>query len=227
MPRGTQPRGQCAYCGHETTKAAMTRHLAACPKRQQVIAAAEQGKGTSEALYHLRAQDAYGAGFWLDLEVRGSATLTDLDRYLRAIWLECCGHLSQFSIGGWSGDEIAMRRRVGAVFAPGVKLTHIYDFVTSSETHISMVGVREGKPTTKHPMALMARNLPPQAEYMVCQKPAAWLCMECIYEQEASGMLCNTHVKKHPHHNYGEPMPLVNSPRCGMCGYEGPANPPY
>jgi len=27
------------------------------------------------------------------------ATLTDLDGFLRDIWLECCGHLSAFDIG--------------------------------------------------------------------------------------------------------------------------------
>ncbi|WP_127011414.1 hypothetical protein ACF3DV_03465 [Chlorogloeopsis fritschii PCC 9212] len=27
--------------------------------------------------------------------------------------------------------------------------------------------------------------------------------------------------------NYGEPIPLVNSPRLSLCGYDGPAEPPY
>ena len=31
-----------------------------------------------------------------------SDTLADLDDFLRAIWLECCGHLSEFTIGGTS-----------------------------------------------------------------------------------------------------------------------------
>lgn len=30
-----------------------------------------------------------------------------------------------------------------------------------------------------------------------------------------------------PHDDYGEPIELVNSPRLGMCGYTGPADPPY
>ena len=44
---------------------------------------------------------------------------------------------------------------------------------------------------------------------------------------DQTGMLCKKHVKGHPHDAYGEPMPVVNSPRMGMCGYEGPAKPPY
>ena len=35
---------------------------------------------------------------WLELGVRCDATLRDLDKFLRSLWLECCGHLSQFKI---------------------------------------------------------------------------------------------------------------------------------
>jgi hypothetical protein len=39
--------------------------------------------------------------------------------------------------------------------------------------------------------------------------------------------LCDEHAEDHPHDNYGEPIPLCNSPRMGQCGYDGPAEPPY
>lgn len=222
-----QSRGTCAYCGYETTKGAMARHLDKCPVRQERIAAAAQGKIKPETIYHLRAQDAHAKNFWLDLEVNGSAKLQDIDRYLRAIWLECCGHLSQFSVGGWSGDEIAKTRRVEAVFKSAPVLTHIYDFGTSSETLLQLVGQRTGLPTTKHPIALMARNLMPVYPCIECGQPATHLCEECMIEHDGDGFLCAQHVEGHPHHDYGEPIELVNSPRMGMCGYEGPADPPY
>jgi hypothetical protein len=38
----------------------------------------------------------------MHLEMPTSAALIDLDDFLRAIWLECCGHLSEFTIGGTS-----------------------------------------------------------------------------------------------------------------------------
>jgi hypothetical protein len=159
--------------------------------------------------------------------MRGSATLTDLDRYLRAIWLECCGHLSQFSIGGWRGEEIPKRTRTERVFQPGTELTHIYDFGTSSKTLVKVVGRRSGKPLTSHPIALMARNDPPEIPCMECDRPASWLCLECIYELDEPGTLCDEHAEKHPCDEYDGLVPLVNSPRVGMCGYTGPAEPPY
>jgi hypothetical protein len=205
----------------------MPRHLAACPKRRAAIENAERRKDPRQALYHLRVRDARRGEFWLDLEVPGTASLATLDSYLRAIWLECCGHLSMFSVGGWRGAEIPMKRSIAAVFRPGVELTHIYDFGTSSHTLIKLVRTREGRPTTNRPVALMARNLMPDVQCAQCEEPAAWLCMECMIEEDEPGMLCDQHAKTHAHHDYGEPIKRVNSPRLGMCGYTGPARPPY
>jgi hypothetical protein len=227
MPRRKQSRGKCAYCGREMTRSGMARHLEACPERKEAIAVADQGKGRAQTLFHLQVQDAWGGDFWLHLEMNGQATLGDLDHYLRAIWLECCGHLSRFSVGGWAGDEIPMRTRIERVFQPGVELTHIYDFGTSSETLVKAVAARKGKPLTRHPIALMARNDQPEASCKVCGQPATVLCMECVYELDEPGFLCDRHAEEHPHEDYGEPVPLVNSPRVGMCGYTGPADPPY
>ena len=87
--------------------------------------------------------------------------------------------------------------------------------------------VREGPPPTEHPIELMARNHKPEAACMECDREASWLCIECMYDEDASGTLCDEHVEDHPHDAYGEPMPILNSPRTGMCGYTGPAEPPY
>ncbi len=227
MPKGIQSRGQCIFCGYETTKGSMSKHLTACPQRKAQILSAEQTKRKLEPLYHLRVEDIYNSNFWLNLEVRSSATLNNIDAYLRAIWLECCGHLSQFSIGGWRGEEIAMSRRVNAVFQPDVELTHIYDFGTSSETRIKMMGERTGIPLSTRPMILMARNVMPEAVCIECGQPASYLCMECMIEDQTAGTLCAQHADTHPHKDYGEPIDMVNSPRLGMCGYTGPADPPY
>jgi hypothetical protein len=159
--------------------------------------------------------------------MNGSATLADLDHYLRAIWLECCGHLSRFSVGGWSGAEIPTKTKAAQVFEPGVELAHIYDFGTSSETLVKVIATRNGTPLTVHPIALMARNDPSEVHCVECGQPASWLCLECLYELDEPGILCDQHAESHPHEDYGEPVPLVNSPRVGMCGYTGPAEPPY
>ena len=87
MPKGKQSRGICAYCGYETTKGSMGRHLATCSKRGKLLRQAEHKGIKEETLYHLRVQDAWRSEFWLDLEMRGSATLKNLGDYLRAIFI--------------------------------------------------------------------------------------------------------------------------------------------
>jgi hypothetical protein len=227
MPRSPENRGTCAYCGEVTTKRGVIKHLEKCSKRIEALQSAEASSRPTETLWHLQIQDAYLKDFWLTMEMVGSASLNKLDRYLRAIWLECCGHLSEFTIGGWRGVTVAKARKADSIFKSGLVLRHLYDFGTTSETDIKVIGYRIGKATSKHPIALLARNQMPSAFCQECGQEAKWLCNECLYDENKTGFLCDEHVKEHPHENYGEPLPLYNSPRTGMCGYEGPALPPY
>ena len=192
-----------------------------------MIETCNRKSGKEQTLYHLQVQDAWWGEYWLHLEMNGGATLKQLDDYLRAIWLECCGHLSRFSLGGWGSEEFEMTMRVDRLFAPDLALTHIYDFGTSSETLIRVVSERVGRATTSYPIALMARNKEPEVSCVACEEKARWLCIECMYEHDEPGLLCEAHAERHPHEDYGGPLPIVNSPRVGMCGYEGPADPPY
>lgn len=229
MTRKPQSRGTCRYCSEEVAKGGMSRHLAKCTARTQAIQSAEDGKQPEEILWYLRIQDAYDKNFWLDLEMRGSASLEKLDSYLRAIWLECCGHLSKFTVGSWGGHDVGKARKADDVFTKETTMIHLYDFGTTSETEIKVIDSRKGKPETKHPIKLMARNNMPEATCQACDKPANHLCLECLYEADETSnwFLCEEHAEDHPHTQYGEPLPLINSPRLGMCGYDGPAEPPY
>ncbi|MFN7037473.1 MAG: hypothetical protein ACK4SN_14030 [Bellilinea sp.] len=227
MPRRPGNPGTCSYCGEIITKRGVNRHLEKCAKRQEVLRAAEASQRPVEKIWHLRVYDAYDKDYWLDLEMTGSARLAKLDHYLRSIWLECCDHLSMFTIGGWGGLEIGQSRKADAVFKTGLILRHIYDFGSSSYTDIKVVGFREGKPTTRHPIALLARNLKPAPACQECGQSADWLCVECQIEEGKTGYLCDRHLKGHPHEDYGDPIRLVNSPRVGLCAYDGPAEPPY
>ncbi|MBN2377380.1 MAG: hypothetical protein JXD22_13335 [Sedimentisphaerales bacterium] len=227
MGRKEQIKGKCLFCGHEATRAGMGKHFSKCSPLQEKINNSAKGKGKQQILFHLLVQDAWGGDFWLHMEMNGSAKLEELDSYLRYIWLECCGHMSNFTIGKQWGDEIPMRTKAERIFKRDITLFHTYDFGTSSETLVKVIGEREGSPLTKHPIVLMARNNLPEVSCMKCSKVAKWMCQECQIEHDESGLLCDEHVKNHPHDDYGEPIKIVNSPRLGMCGYDGPADPPY
>lgn len=233
MP-GPLNRGDCVFCGREFAASSLTRHLSACPKRKEAQAAADATKRRAQTLYHLKVQDAMGIGYFLHLEMRGKATLEDLDAYLRTIWLECCGHLSAFRIEGvsyesmpdleWSDAE-SMDVTVEQLFRPGLKMRYEYDFGSTTELLITVMAERQGKPLTEHPIFLMARNKFEPPPCMVCGKPATFLCTECMYSEDGQCELCDEHADEHEHDDML--LALVNSPRVGVCGYDGPAEPPY
>ena len=66
---------------------------------------------------------------------------------------------------------------------------------------------------------LIARNEMPSIKCK-CGKDAKWVCSECFYNNPEKAFLCDVCAKKH---ECGEDMllPVVNSPRIGLCGYEG------
>lgn len=177
MERRKQTRGACTYCGRTLTRSGMRRHLEACPKRKAQLAEADDGTGTRRTFLHLDVRDAYDGDYWLHLEMEGSGPPSTLDAYLRHIWLECCGHLSEFSIGRRRRHrEVDMARPAGQIFRPGVELTHVYDFGTSTVTTIRLAGERRGKATSRWPLVLMARNDAPELECHACGQPARWFC---------------------------------------------------
>lgn len=216
--------GTCRYCGDTFTRQGMTRHLRACEDRSAAISGA--GAEAARTYLHLEVRDAYSGEYWLHLEMAGPARLAELDAYLRRIWLECCGHLSRFTIGDpWRGKEVPMDAPAGRVFHDGRELAYMYDFGTSTELSVRHVDERSGAGTADGAIALLARNEPPELDCQRCEEPAAWLCMQCVYEDESEGTLCEGHAEGHPHTGYGPPLPVVNSPRMGMCGYTGPPGP--
>lgn len=212
-------RGTCEHCGAEFGKSAITRHLDACSQSPPA------GKGAKEArLIHLVVEGRRQPQFWLHVEADAKAPLATLDAFLRHIWLECCGHLSQFTVGARrfvsypddEEDDDSMDARIGDVLTPGTKALHEYDFGTTTELTVRVVGEREAP--AKAPVRLLARNTLPELLCQACEQEATQVCTECIWDGDP--LLCDGCAADHEH---DEEMflPVVNSPRMGMCGYAG------
>ncbi|MBI4745083.1 MAG: hypothetical protein HY786_00695 [Deltaproteobacteria bacterium] len=223
----TKSEGKCIFCSDTFSKAAMTRHLQSCKQRKAVIEALPvKGRTKSARIFHILVEGRYLPEYWMHIEAPANATLEDLDSFLRETWLECCGHLSAFRIGGVSysadtdnefGDE-DIERVLGDVLSPGLKFYHEYDFGTTTELTLRVVSEREGVFKGKS-VQLMARNNPPLIMCESCGKAAASIiCAECSWS--GGGWLCDRCAKGH---ECGEDMflPVVNSPRAGECGYVG------
>ena len=124
---------------------------------------------------------------------------------------------------GFLPEDESMDVRLGEALGPGRTFLHEYDFGSTTELKLRVLGEREEPLPARTPaVTLLARNQPPEAVCDMCGEPATQICTECIYEE--GGLLCAAHAGNHA---CGEEMllPLVNSPRAGVCGYTGPEDP--
>jgi len=231
-------QGKCNLCGNVFAKAGMTRHIAKCRTSHQLKKLEGRGRAHQAQLFHIVVEGRHAPMFWLHLEAPADATLRDLDQFLRDIWLECCGHLSAFTIGNaryevdtggidgmWTeifGSPLppqSMNVTLGSVFSKGTKFLHEYDFGTTTELAGKVAAEYEGTAKGKS-VQILARNEMPPIVCEQCDEPATLVCSNCIWSGE--GWLCDEHAFEH---ECGEDicLPVVNSPRVGMCGYTGDA----
>ena len=174
--------------------------------------------GTGKNLFYFHVSGAYNNDYFLHLLLSENTTLERLDRFLREIWLECCGHMSSFSYERY-GDEINKRRKIEDVFKPGLELKYQYDFGSTTELNIKAIDMYQGKTEEKKNIQIIARNAQPIIPCDECGKnPAVQICTECQWAE--GGWLCDVCAENH---ECGEEMmlPVVNSPRTGVCGYTG------
>jgi hypothetical protein len=225
MTRQTS-KGTCTFCHRELSKASMTRHLQSCEQRIAMQGEGSRQKAKKIKAFHLTVEGYRLPMYWMHLEVAAGTTLATLDRFLRDTWLECCGHLSAFEIGGvrYSVDAggKSMQVHLEQVLTPGQTCSYEYDFGSTTELMLKVISEDEVDMKGRA-LQILARNTLPIVACDECGKPATTTCTQCLYEDQ--GYLCDPCAKDH---ECGEEMlvPRVNSPRAGVCGYTG-QNPAY
>lgn len=181
-------QGKCYICGGMYSDRGMAKHLKTClAERHGAVPSAEDVP--EDGMYLLKVQDRYFKEYYLYLLADSCVLLSELDQYLRDIWLECCGHLSSFRIDGESYEsypDSSWRRQkgmcveIGEVLDMGMKFSYTYDFGSSTDLELKVMDIYEPFHEDKG-IRLAARNM--------TTDPGS-----------------------------------VNSPRAGVCGYDGPAD---
>jgi hypothetical protein len=140
-------------------------------------------------------------------------------------------------------DEGGMQSELGDVLEVGQKFSYVYDFGSSSTLSLRLIDEREGAlpeiPEEEKNRAayeddefedeedeedevriqVMARNEPPPLVCHICGKPATRVPSASEYDSLAEMALCPTHAAQSDYPD--ELLPIVNSPRTGICGYDG------
>jgi hypothetical protein len=216
MAKKSPLNGTCTICKGTVTKKETSTHLQKCLKAKEKDEKAAGRKKSPSRIFHLLVE-GYGLSgdlYWIHLKALGSARFGDLDMFLRDIWLECCGHMSAFSL---DEEEIDMKEKLGDTLRPGQKLIYEYDFGSTTELLLTVISEFEGT-LKKGKVEILVRNEAPQIKCNQCEKPATTICADCLYDDQ--GWLCDDCAGKH---GCDEEMflPLVNSPRTGVCAYAG------
>jgi len=194
--------GNCFICNKTAGRTALKNHVLK-----------EHNEG-GEKCYLLRAESVYkGWPHWLLFSVPLTAELDDIDDFLRKIWCECCGHLSSFSSGN---NELPMAMKIARLDI-GDRLLYEYDFGSTTEIILTVVE-KIKRPKQQGKVQLIARNVMPAEVCSICgKKEAAYVDVGEWFERVIACKNC-AEKNKYADTNW---MPLTNSPRSGVCGYDG------
>lgn len=233
-----QTEGYCRYCAKEYTRTGIVKHLVSCKERKAEL----EDLKNEASYYELVLYGKYDKDYWLVIQINENATLEDLDQFIRDIWVECCGHLSAFEIYGqryestpeedcfWGEPAESMDIKLKDVLEQGMKFEYEYDYGSTTEIVITVQDYYDA-PAQKEKVTILSRNKKPQYICSVCgERVAAWVDPIRIYEEDP--FLCDECLEKYEEGEMDEEdeeygfdieclLPITNSPRMGVCGYEG------
>ena len=220
MAQHTYP-GHCLVGDTETTKRKVKNEVVRQLRQ-------ERGPDPGAESWLLLFQGKYQPGYWIILLAKKNAALEAIDEELRYVWLECCGHLSAFTIYGEdyqsSPDseigEKGLNVRLEKLFSVGLTGEYIYDYGDSTNLTFKVLDLVPYAPAGGRSVELVAQNDPPDIRCSACGEPATVICLECLYESPEDAYLCDDCFAEHEC-DEDMSLPVVNSPRMGQCAYTG------
>ncbi len=120
-----------------------------------------------------------------------------------------------------------MDYRLSKVLKVGTKFSYTYDFGSSTDLSLRVIAEREGAMTNVNEdddeiVQILSRNEEPVIPCRKCGKPATRIVPG--YNSVELGALCDTCKPKRDEAEFISEdsfLPIVNSPRVGVCGYTG------
>lgn len=230
--------GVCFVCGETYTKRGMNRHLRSC---------LPDPEGNDGAVL-MRIVGTDRTDYWIHALVDEDVTLATLDSFLRGFWLECCQHLSSFQVGGvdYRNEHPGVRgsqpqgrgRSMDVTLDTALnggrieEFSYVYDWGSSTRLTLSVVETgawdlsaidatsEEDGSTGYDGVLLLTRNEQPERVCGSCGESATHICQACLMVRGPEAMYCEECAAEH---DCGRPrfLPVMNSPRSGVCGYTG------
>ena len=211
-------KGKCLKCGEIYSPKKAADHLLLCSYPNST-------SGTLSDGYLIKVSSKEASNiYWMFITLSKDTSLLVLDEFLRDIWLECCGHLSEFIfrdqriISHSESGNISkvMKKQIRSFVSHRQRFGYVYDMGSSTELTLSVI---EDIPVNspKNIITLLMRNKAPTYLCESCNKSADIICTFC------GQTICNKCQNKHSCTiDEGDTymlMPIINSPRTGVCAY--------
>jgi len=225
-PKIQKTNGICSLCTGVFGKTAMKKHIVQCLQKPLSRKPSGFSVPIRTRLFTILIEGSFMHEYWIFIEVPANSFLRGLDTFLRNTWVECCGHLSTFTINGkrymsetdeYFKEYKSMNYLLEKALRPGIEFSYEYDFGSPTTLNLKVVYEREVEDSDRS-INILARNEPPLVNCDSCGKIATYICRQCSHSGE--GWVCEDCASDH---ECGEEilLPVVNSPRVGVCGYSG------
>ncbi len=156
-------QGKCYYCNKELTERTIKRHMKNCSGMKQVIE--EKMKDTKEVRdqFIISIKDKYKPNVYcIYVSIDANLQLQHLDKFIRDIWVECCGHLSAFNIDREmyhdnSDGQYEMNFYLKDILNVDKKFEYQYDFGSTTYLILEVVDMIK-VPSEFSQIEIIARN---------------------------------------------------------------------
>ena len=206
-------KAKCYYCNKELTERTIKRHMKNCSEMKNSIDEKRIDDKEQRNQFIIAIKPKYaGNEYCIYLSIDGTLGLVHIDQFIRDIWVECCGHLSGFKIRDKFYQDNQMNTQLNDILNIDEKFEYEYDFGSTTCLVLDVVNIIE-VPSSFSQIEIIARNheikhmceiCGAEAKYFNYEKDE-WECGNCI--DEDSDIIME--------------FDYCNSPRDGVCGYEG------
>ncbi|MDR1527419.1 MAG: hypothetical protein LBS46_07105 [Dysgonamonadaceae bacterium] len=249
MEQNPKSEGKCFFCGETFAKAGINRHIQTHLKQKakenatgrSYLVKVESNPKWGNSSYFLSLWvdskatmedlDEFLRDIWLECCGHMSAFTNPKNRrqgggmwdFFEAEELLAKGKKREYEkLMEEANGEVPMSRKTDKVFYKGLKLEYEYDFGSSTELLLTVMEEYPVKADKK--MVLLSRNEPLEWLCDTCKKePATQICT--VHNWDDDSLFCDKcaekHAKKCEDFEEYAAMPVVNSPRMGVCAYEG------
>ncbi len=206
-------KAKCYYCNKELTERTIKRHMKNCSEMKKSIDEKRIDDKEQRNQFIIAIKSKYARNeYCIYLSIDGTLGLVHIDQFIRDIWVECCGHLSGFKIRGKYYQDNQMNTQLNDILNIDEKFEYEYDFGSTTCLVLDVVNIIE-VPSSFSQIEIISRNHEIKHVCKICGAEAKyfnyekdeWECENCIDGDNDIIM----------------EFDYCNSPRDGVCGYEG------